>query len=174
VPPTGCPRAALPARVVGPTSNHVWCLAHGFGSPGQDDLRFAQHDLLCRLNDRLEAGPAKPVDRECRGFNRQAGTKPDVTREVRSVGRGLKHVAEDHMIHGVGRYVGAGDGALGGKGSQVCGGVILKCTTEGAEAGAGTREKDDVRLPGRGHLSGISPRGWGPFKQKLLLIPPDG
>ena len=92
------PEPESPARA----ADHVRRLAHRLGAAGEHHLRLAEQDLLGGLDDGLEAEPQSRFTVSGRGLDREAGAESDVAGEVDGVGRGLEHVAEDHVVHGGG------------------------------------------------------------------------
>ena len=134
------PELEPPARA----PHHVRCLAHRLGAARQHHARFAQQDLLRGLDDRLEPRAAQAVDRERRGLDSASAAEPDVAREVDRVGRGLLRVAEDDVIDQLGAESAPLDGGLAGDHAEVGGGERLERTAEGAEAGAGATQENDI------------------------------
>ena len=72
-------------------------LAHRLGPAGEHQLGAAEHDLLCALRDRLEAGAAEAVHGQRGRLDRQPRLEADVAGEVDRVGGGLLDVAEDDV-----------------------------------------------------------------------------
>ena len=124
-------RSALEADLAGGTSDDPVRLAltdavwHWGLDPG---------DLLGALDDGLEARGAEPVDGDGGGLDPASGPEGDVPRQVRGVGGGLQHVADDGVIHLVGRGAGPGERRLRGDHREVGGGVLLQLAAEGTEA----------------------------------------
>src|SRR4029077_20935156 len=126
------------------TAQHVGRLAHRLGPARQHRVGLAEKNAMRGLDDRLEPRAAEPIDDDRGSLDRQSGSQPDVPRQIRGVGRGLNHVAENDMLD-VGRSeAGPGDGALCGQHSEVGGGVLLEGAAKAAEAGPDSGEKDDL------------------------------
>ncbi|HLQ22478.1 MAG TPA: hypothetical protein VK132_04690 [Gemmatimonadales bacterium] len=121
-------------------------------------MSLAEKNAVRGLDDRLETRAAEPVDGDRGSLDRQSGSQPHVPRQIRGVGRGLNHVAENDMLD-VGRSeAGPGDGTLCGQHPEVGGGVLLEGAAKAAEAGPDGGEKDDL-LFALGSTHGVLPSG---------------
>ena len=66
----------------------------------EDDLRLAEKDLLCAVDDGLEARPAEAVHGQRGRLDGEARLEADVPGAVDRVGAGLHHIADDHVSDG--------------------------------------------------------------------------
>ena len=126
------------------TPHDVRSLAHRLRPAREHRVRFAEQDELCPLGNRLEPGPAQPVDRHGGHLDRQARLEPDVAGAVDRVRRRLECVADHHMANLTGRRSGALQRVPGRDGPELVGREVLERATERAEARPDAGQEDDV------------------------------
>jgi hypothetical protein len=102
-------RLLTEAQALARTAHDERRLRHVLHAAGQDGAGLVELDLLGGVDDRLDARAAEAVHRECGDVFRDACLETDVARAVDRVARGLQGVADDHMVHLLGREAAAGD-----------------------------------------------------------------
>ena len=111
---------ALPELEAAAQAAHdVRRLAHALHAAGEDDLGFAELDVLRAGDRRLDAGAAQPVHRQRRHTDRQPGLERDMARAVDGIGARLQHVAEDHVIDPARLDARPLERAVGGNGAEL-------------------------------------------------------
>src|SRR5690606_35694181 len=118
------------------TAHHVRRLTHRFRTATQHHVRLAEQDLLGTARDRLEAGTAQPVQRECRHLLWHPGAQPDVTRKVDRVRRRLESIPEDDLVDLPGCDAGTLECSLRRVHAEIRCREVLQCAAERAEGRA--------------------------------------
>ena len=139
------PQPEAPSR----TAHQVRRQAHRLGAAGEHRVGFTQRDELSALHDRFESGTAEAIDRDGGRFDQETGAEADVPREIDGVGRGLHHVAEDHVPDVAGREARPVDRALRRHDAEVGRAQVLERAAERAEPGADSGKEDDHGTSGR-------------------------
>ena len=129
-------------RVVGGRAHHI-------DAARDHDLAESGPDLHRRVQDRLEAGPAAPVDLRAGDRFGKSGVKGGDPADGRGLG-GRIGVAEDDLIDLAGVDAGTGDD-LGDDVRGECGRLLLgEHPAEAADGGTQRFADDDIGLVGHG------------------------